>query len=101
MSGSIIKTKRRGGEGIALNDAIGKTDLSNLFLGPVRKADLPSRHHLNDETLNAKGEAVYFHQLVQEVVVHVIVRFLEVVDLVFRKTKMVQGESYEKPSTNG
>ena len=58
MRGSIIKTKRR--EGIALDDAILQTDFADLFLRPVREADLPPGHHLDDQALDSEGEAIRF-----------------------------------------
>ena len=78
MSGSIIRTNSRG-EGIALDDAIFHADLADVLLCPVGQADLPPRHHLNDEALDAKWETIDVEQLLQKGVVDIVVCLLEVV----------------------
>ena len=80
MRGSIIKTKKKQWrEGIALDDANFQSDFADLLLRPVRKPDLQSRHHLNDEALDTEGKAIRVKELLQEGVVDVVIRLLEVV----------------------
>ena len=66
-------------EGIALDDAVRQADFTDCFLRPLREADLPPSHHLNDEALDADGESVHLEERLQKAVVHIVIGFLEVV----------------------
>ena len=66
-------------EVISPDYAIREADFINLFPGPFGQTDPPSRHHFNNEHPDADGEAVHFEELLQEGVIDLIVRILEVV----------------------
>ena len=71
--------KEQGRERIALYDAVREAYFSDTLLRPIREADLPPRHHLDDEHLSSWMESVHIQEFFQKGVIHVIVRLLEVV----------------------
>ena len=79
MRGSIIKTNSSGEKASPwMIPLVRRTSLTSLFR-PEREADPPPRHHLDDQDLDSRWEAIDVQELLQEGVVHIVVGLLEII----------------------